>query len=272
MEPNTTITSLHSPHVERVKALLGSRGKKIRNTEHVFIADGVQSLRSALIPKISTAPIIEKLYLTETGQGKIRAEFAQEILDQYEVIMVSEQVMNAMAETESPQGILALCKYLPSDLSKFQGTGIKRVAFFWEIQDPGNAGTAIRTADACGFDLVLFSPNCVDAYSPKVIRSTAGSMWHIPIATDITLEVFEEFAKSNQIHIYALDGAGENELKDIDQKAPAALVFGNEARGLPQLPTSFQSVKIPMSGHAESFNVASAAAIAMYSISTGALS
>ena len=97
-------------------------------------------------------------------------------------------------------------------------------------------------------------------------------MWHIPIATDITLEVFEEFAKSNQLHIYALDGAGENELKDIDQKAPAALVFGNEARGLPQLPTSFQSVKIPMSGHAESFNVASAAAIAMYSISTGALS
>ena len=272
MEPNAIITSLHSPHVERVKALLGSRGKKLRNIEHVFVADGLQSLRSALIPKIVSAPIVEKIYLTEAGHSKLRTEFAQEVIDQFEVIMVSDQVMNAMAETESPQGILALCKYLPSDLSKFKGLGIKRVAYFWEIQDPGNAGTAIRTADACGFDLVLFSPNCVDVYSPKVIRSTAGSMWHIPIAVDITLEDFEEFAKINGIQIYALDGSGERSLEDIDLTATAALVFGNEARGLPQLPTTFTTVKIPMRGHAESFNVASAAAIAMYSISTGALS
>ena len=105
------ITSLHSPHVERVKALLGSRGKKIRREESLFIADGAQSLRSALLPRIKSAPRIEKLYLTESGEGKLRDEFSSEILDAQEIIPVTDAVMEAMADTESPQGILALCRY-----------------------------------------------------------------------------------------------------------------------------------------------------------------
>jgi len=253
--------------VERVKALLGPRGKTLRALERTFVADGLQSLRSALVPHVTSSPLIELLYLTDSGLGKLRSEFSQEIIDRHEVIMVSDQVMNAMADTQSPQGILALCKYLPTDLTRFAGLSLQRVAYFWQIQDPGNAGTAIRTADACGFDLVIFSDQSVDIYSPKVVRSTAGSLWNIPVVDDVPLDLLEEFSYQHNLALVALDGAADQVLSDIDKNLPTALVFGNEGRGLPELAPAFQRISIPMRGHAESFNVASAAAITMYFLS-----
>ena len=250
-----------------MKALLGPRGKKLRALERTFVADGLQSLRSALIPHVTSAPLIELLYLTDSGLGKLRSEFSQEIIDRHEVIMVSDQVMNAMADTQSPQGILALCKYLPTDLTRFAGLSLQKVAYFWQIQDPGNAGTAIRTADACGFDLVIFSDQSVDIYSPKVVRSTAGSLWNIPVVDDVPLDLLEEFSYQHNLALVALDGAADQVLSDIDKNLPTALVFGNEGRGLPELAPAFQRISIPMRGHAESFNVASAAAITMYFLS-----
>ena len=261
------ITSLHSPHVERVKALLGPRGKKLRTLERTFVADGLQSIRCALTPHVSTAPLIDLIYLTDSGYEKVRSEFAQEIIDRHEVIMVTDQVMNAMADTQTPQGILALCKYLPTDLSRFSSTPLKKVAYFWQIQDPGNAGTAIRTADACGFDLVIFSDQSVDIYSPKTVRSTAGSLWNIPVVDDVSLDQLELFSYERNLALIAFDGSADQKLADIDRSVATALVFGNEGRGLPDLAPAFQRVSIPMRGYAESFNVASAAAIAMYFLS-----
>ena len=253
--------------MERVKALLGPRGKKLRTLEKTFVADGLQSLRSALVPYVPTAPLIDLLYLTESGLEKLRSEFSQEILDRHEIIMVSDQVMGAMAETQSPQGILALCKYLQTDLSRFAEKALLKVAYFWQIQDPGNAGTAIRTADACGFDLVIFSDQSVDIYSPKVVRSTAGSLWNIPLVDDVPLDLLEEFSYQHNLALVALDGAADQGIADIDRSVPTVLVFGNEGRGLPELAPAFQRVSIPMRGRAESFNVASAAAITMYFLS-----
>lgn len=250
-----------------MKALLGPRGKKLRTLEKTFVADGLQSLRSALVPYVPTAPLIDLLYLTESGLEKLRSEFSQEILDRHEIIMVSDQVMGAMAETQSPQGILALCKYLQTDLSRFAEKALLKVAYFWQIQDPGNAGTAIRTADACGFDLVIFSDQSVDIYSPKVVRSTAGSLWNIPVVDDVPLDLLEEFSYQHNLALVALDGAADQGIADIDRSVPTVLVFGNEGRGLPELAPAFQRVSIPMRGRAESFNVASAAAITMYFLS-----
>ena len=250
-----------------MKALLGPRGKKLRTLERTFVADGLQSIRSALTPRVQTAPLIDLIYLTESGYQKIRSEFAQEIIDRYEVIMVSDQVMNAMADTQTPQGILALCKYLPSDLSRFSAVQLKKVAYFWQIQDPGNAGTAIRTADACGFDLIIFSDQSVDIYSPKTVRATAGSLWNIPVVDDISLDQLELFSYEHNLALIALDGSADQKLADIDASQSTTLVFGNEGRGLPELAPAFQRISIPMHGYAESFNVASAAAIAMYFLS-----
>ncbi len=254
--------------MERVKALLGPRGKKLRTLERTFVADGLQSLRCALLPQVATAPLIDLLYLTDTGYEKLRFEFAQEIINRHEIIMVTDQVMNAMTDTQSPQGILALCKYLPADLTRFDPVAMQKIAYFWQIQDPGNAGTAIRTADACGFDLVMFSDQSVDIYSPKVVRSTAGSLWNIPVVDDVPLDALEQFAYQHNFALVALDGSANQSLADIDKSLPTVLVFGNEGRGLPELAPAFQRISIPMRGHAESFNVASAAAITMYFLSS----
>ena len=134
------------------------------------------------------------------------------------------------------------------------------------MQDPGNAGTVIRSADASGFDCVLFSSESVDLYSPKVIRSTVGSLWNIPILGNLELNEVIKSAKEKSFEIYALDARGKLNISELPKEKKTLLIFGNEARGLPQLPEGVNLVAIPMKGGAESFNVASAATIAMYEV------
>ena len=144
------ITSLNSPHIERVKALIGSRGKKNRELENAFIAEGIQAVREALNPKLVEGLAVKRVYVTESGMSKLAASLDAAVLDKHEVIMVSDQVMNAMADSESPQGIIALCSTKTLRLQDLWQSKPKKIAFFWQIQDPGNAGTVIRSADAAG--------------------------------------------------------------------------------------------------------------------------
>ena len=144
-----------------------------------------------------------------------------------------------------------------------------KIAYFWQIQDPGNAGTVIRTADACGFDAIIFSDNSVDIFNPKTVRATVGSLWHIPVIADVQLDQFIVEALDKDYEIHALDASGQIMVtsKYVEEsKKSGVWIFGNEARGLPELPSSVKKVSIPMKGHAESLNVASAAAILMHLI------
>ena len=266
---NSQITSLHSPHVERVKALLGSRGKKFRQSEKLFIADGIQSVRAALMPRIESAPLVERVYVTEDGYQKLVDELSPKILESMEINPVSDEVMNAMAETITPQGILALCSYSDFTLYKLRQLSPTKVAYFWEIQDPGNSGTVIRTADACGFDAVVFSPKSVDIYSPKTVRATVGSLWHIPVVEAVPLENILQFARENDFTSIGFAGDGAHSFLELPATTKMLLIFGNEARGLPELPVDVARVHIPMLGHAESLNVASAAAISMFHVGIG---
>ncbi len=263
---NNQITSLHSPHVERVKALLGSRGKKIRQTEKEFIADGIQSVREALSPTFPDAPELINLYVTEKGFAKIQEDIAPEILGKAPIIHVSDAVMNEMADTESPQGILALCKFTEITLYKIKQREAKKIAYFWEIQDPGNSGTVIRTAEALGFDAVIFSKNSVDVYSPKTVRATVGALWHIPVVEDISIEDLMDFAQTEDFFTVALAGDGTGTILELPKSEKMILIFGNEARGLPEISGLGARVSIPMAGKSESLNVASAAAIAMFEV------
>jgi len=273
--PNNQITSLHSPHVERVKALLGSRGKKIRQAEKEFIADGIQSVREALQglteERLSSAGKSEKpkliaLYVTERGYAKLQSEVDLEDLEQAPLFHVTDEVMNAMSDTESPQGILALCKYTEMTLYKIAQKESKKIAYFWEIQDPGNSGTVIRTAEALGFDAVVFSTNSVDVYSPKTVRATVGAIWYIPVVENVPLPEIMDFAQKHGYQTVALDGASEDSLANLDKSEKMILIFGNEARGLPEVANLDARVRIPMSGKSESLNVASAAAIALFEV------
>jgi len=263
------ISSLHSPHIGRVKALLGPRGKKNRELENTFVVEGLQAVREALNPKMGEGLKLRQLFLTDDGLKKLESEMDLAGISNIEIFEVTDQVMNEMADSQSPQGILALCstKSLKvEDLWKLRPT---KIAFFWQIQDPGNAGTVIRTADACGFDAVVFSDNSVDIFNPKTVRATVGSLWHIPVISDVDINEFISKSIENKFNLYGLSADGQINLdRNFNgvKSDPAIWIFGNEARGLPVLPPEVKTVSIPMKGHAESLNVASAAAIVMHLI------
>lgn len=252
------IESLHSPHIVRVKALLGSRGKKERGRTGLFVAEGLQCLREAIDP--GDGPSIETIYVTPAAIKRVEADSLD--LSAHEVIEVSEAVMLEMAQTVTPQGILALCHFPVRVISDLRLSGSTRVVFLQEIQDPGNAGTIVRSADAMGIDAVITSPGSVDMYSPKVVRSTAGSLWHIPIYESVSLEeVVQEFPGFTVI---ALSADSTESIMDLSLDGDIVAVFGNEARGIEDLDASISRVKIPMLGSAESLNLAAAASIVMF--------
>lgn len=261
------IESLHSPHIARVKALLGSRGNKERKSAGVFVAEGLQSVREALLS--TSGPDIDTLYLTQSGRQRL----LDYDLASVNVIEVSEAVMNEMTSTVTPQGILALCTFPHHSLETLKGlAGRKslRLIYLFEIQDPGNAGTILRTADAMGVDAVITSPHSVDMYSPKVVRATAGSHWHIPLIESLSLiDVMESVPDAIPL---LLSSHAEQSILELSRSDSYISIFGNEARGvdaqaLGVSPSAITSVTVPMTGRAESLNLSAAASVVMFALS-----
>jgi TrmH family RNA methyltransferase len=260
------IESLHSPHVARVKALIGSKGAKERKESGLFVAEGVQAAREAIGSE--NGPQIEILYYTAEGSSRI----AELNLHNIETVEVSNAVMEAMTSTVTPQGVLSLCSIPSHSFEDFTPRHAKpRIIYLHEIQDPGNAGTILRTADACGLDVVITSPKSVDFYSPKVVRSTAGSLWHIPLFQGIDFaDVESHFPNSSSL---LLSSHATKSLLDFTPNGSFIAIFGNEARGvsIAELSPSghIEEVAIPMQGNAESLNLSAAASIVMFQLSQG---
>ena len=187
------------------------------------------------------------------------------------VVEVSDKVAAAMSDAITTQGIIAICRMAIPGTETIGTLAASHVIYLNEIQDPGNAGTILRTADAMGISAVVTSPGSVDFYSPKVVRSTAGSLWHIPLYSGVELS---ELRKNLPTHnLYLLDGSGDKSLSDVNFSEPAIWIFGNEARGLkdefPEMVKGATRISIAMPGKAESLNLAAAAAIVMHEISRG---
>ena len=262
------IESLHSPHIARVKALLGSRGVKERRSAGLFVAEGLQAVREAL--SSNSAPFIKSLYVTSTGLLKL-SDFD---LNEVDVVEVTDSVMQEMASTVTPQGILALCTVPRREISELAPLASKkssRVIYLNEIQDPGNAGTILRTADAMGIDAVITSPGSVDMYSPKVVRATAGSLWHIPLFEGIAFtDVINVLPSSKPL---LLSSHAKKSILDLPHEDSFISIFGNEARGvdaqsLGVSDSLITSVTIPMAGRAESLNLSAAASIVIFTLSS----
>ncbi|CAB4718997.1 unannotated protein [freshwater metagenome] len=252
------IESLNSPHIARVKALIGSRGTKERRAAGEFVAEGIQCFREAIAS--NAGPRISTLYLTATARAKLDEFTDLSLLDTFDV---SDDVMRAMSETITPQGILAICAIPKDSFESIVLDGKRKFIYLSQIQDPGNAGTILRSADAFGMDAVITSPGSVDMYSPKVVRSTAGSLWHTPVFESVELAPLIE---SKNLHAFTLGADGSQSLKDFTTSRDCVAIFGNEARGLASdgAISAIDSVSIPMPGSAESLNLSAAASIVMY--------
>ncbi len=184
------------------------------------------------------------------------------------VIPVVDTVLSAMAETTTPQGILAVCE-IPTvtlgDVVRAEGSG--PLVILDGVADPGNAGTIIRTADAFGAVGVILTEGSVDPYNGKCVRSTAGSIFNLPVTADASAEEARSVVRDAGFPIAVATGHGDVDLADWAHRADGrwCWVFGSEAHGVGPLLTGSADarVRIPIVGRAESLNVASAAAVCL---------
>ncbi|MEN9749510.1 MAG: hypothetical protein RL149_588 [Actinomycetota bacterium] len=248
----------------KVRSVAQLAKKDARSETGLFLLEGPQGLKEAL----DRPKLIVDLYATEEAVERFADIFDRVDALKIEVQIVSESVLRVMCDTNTPQGVLAVCRKLDVTLQDLLDTKPQLVALLANIRDPGNAGTVLRAADAAGADAVIFSDNSVDLYNPKVVRSTTGSIFHLPIVVDASIVETIELLKANGIQTFAANGGGV-ELPTIDKSVlskPTAWVMGNEAWGFEAetLEAVDQQVAVPIYGAAESLNLATAASICLY--------
>lgn len=186
------------------------------------------------------------------------------------VTPVTSRAAAALAETVTPQGLIALCGAVDVPVAVALAGRPRLVAVLVEVAEPGNAGTVIRIADAAGADAVLLAGDAVDPHNGKCVRASTGSLFHLPVARDRDVPAVLAACRAVGLRPVATSGAAATDLDDADDAGlltgPLALLFGNEAHGLPPavLADADAAVRVPIHGHAESLNLAGAAAICLY--------
>ena len=186
------------------------------------------------------------------------------------VHVISGDAMSELAQTVTPQGVLAVCGFVDARLDGVTAAGPRLVALLANVRDPGNAGTVLRTADAAGADAVVFADASVDPYNGKCVRASAGSLFHLPVVAGVRLAETAGALREAGLRIVAADGRAGGSLDEPRVRkllaTPTAWLFGNEAWGLPGdlLALADDSVAVPIYGKAESLNLAAAAAVCLY--------
>jgi len=255
---------IQDPSQAEIKGVAKLTKKEARSETGLFLLEGPQGLKEAL----ERPKLIEKLFATENFEEKYPELISRARESRVTVNIVSESVLKELSDTTTPQGVVAICQQFHVSIEDVIASKPKLVAFLAQIRDPGNAGTVLRAADAAGADAVVFSKGSVDIYNPKVVRSTTGSMFHLPFVIDAEIRPSLEKFKQAGLSVLAADVAGKS-LSTIDSEElakPTLWLFGNEAWGLePEVSAlADKLVQVPIFGAAESLNLATAASVCMY--------
>ena len=258
-------TSVRSP---RLKAARRLTKRALRQRARAFLAEGPQAVSEAFY---SGAPVSE-LFVTAEARTRHQDLVAAMTKAGVPVHAVSGEVMAELAQTVTPQGLLAVCGFVdvPLETALAGPSGPPAlVAVLASVRDPGNAGTVLRAADAAGAQAVLFSDASVDPYNGKAVRASAGSLFHVPLVAGVRLEAAAGALRAAGLRLLAADARGGRTLDDLspaELATPTAWIFGNEAWGMPEpvLALADESVAVPIYGRAESLNLATAAAVCLY--------
>lgn len=257
---------LENPRSPRVRAVAKLTKRSARAETGLYLLEGPQAVREALT--YSPEAIVE-LFATPNGWDK-HPDIRSKATDAgVEVEYVTEYVLNAMADTVTPQGLVAVVRQTPTSVRDVFAGSPRLVAICEEIRDPGNLGTIIRAADAAGADAVILTGRTVDPYNPKVVRATTGSLFHLPVSVGAELDDVVKKAHAAGLRVLAADVKGDDLLRaraDGVLAEPTAWLFGNEARGLEDeaLAQADLVLKLPIFGRAESLNLATAASVCLY--------
>jgi RNA methyltransferase, TrmH family len=263
----TAAMGVRSPRVKAARQL-GKRA--FRERGRLFLAEGPQAVREAL----RQPGVLTELFVTSQGIGR-HAELAAQAASQgITVHEVGGEVMAELAQTITPQGLLGVCRFVDVPLSALVAAGpgqrrLQLVTVLANVRDPGNAGTVMRTSDAAGADGVIFAAASVDLYNSKCVRSSAGSLFHIPVVASVPLAEAIDGLHEAGLQVLAAAGNASRFLDAAggpDLTRPTAWLFGNEAWGLPDelLALADDVVAVPIYGQAESLNLAAAAAVCLY--------
>ena len=257
---------LSNPASARISRVAGLSRRNARAKHRRFLVEGPQGVREAV--RHAPGRVLD-VYLTEAALERHSEIWDEAVAAGLYVHVTTQQVMDAMSP--DAQGLLAVVATEEATGSEALAAaleGARLIAVLTQAQDPGNAGTIIRAADAAGADAVVLVRGSVDATNPKVVRSTAGSLFHLPVLTGAGLGEVLEALDGAGLAVLAADGSGPVNLFDADEllARPCAWLFGNEARGLaPEaLERAEAVVSVPVLGAAESLNVAAAAAVCLY--------
>ncbi|MFA9423528.1 MAG: TrmH family RNA methyltransferase [Sedimentibacter sp.] len=249
----------------KIKYVRSLSSKKFRDEEHTFVVEGIKFANEALKEKAD----IKYVVISESALNKTEVNLFLECIKENSVDLIAcdDNVFNSIADTINAQGVLAV---------------INKKNYFWEetlkeynfiimcdrIQDPGNLGTIIRTADAFGPAAVILNKGCVDAYNAKVVRASAGAIFRIPIIqSDLDFEILQEL-KQASFNIISTVVDSTQSFEDIICSDRICVIIGNEGQGVSQeiINESHMSITIKMSGRAESLNASIAAGISIYEI------
>jgi RNA methyltransferase, TrmH family len=253
-----------------VKAVRALQRRSVRERTGRFVVEGPQAVREA----VRHAPGRVRDVYTTSEAGR---RHAGDIVEPARaaglwVHEVTSEVLAAMADTDAPQGVLAVVDAeslgsAPHDrLEELLDGGPRLLVLLAHVRDPGNAGTVIRGADAAGADAVLVTESSVDVLAPKVVRATAGSLFHLPVLSGLDVGPTLGSLRRHGIASYAADGTGTTLLPEADLSVPHCWVMGNEAWGLGAdvLAACDDVVRVPIHGLAESLNLAMAATVCLY--------
>jgi TrmH family RNA methyltransferase len=254
------ITSAVNTHIKEAVRL---RERKHSSGENLFVIEGLHIIETAL----QAGVCIREVFFTDHFRSKKEGRSILNTLKRKgaNIFATTEHLLNKITDTETPQGIAAVASYKISSLDSLPARENPLYAVGDGIQEPGNLGTIIRTADAAGADAVILLEGTCDVFIPKVIRATTGSIFHLPIS-QAKAETFVKWLRHSKILLAATSADAANSVFEAKLDGPMALVFGNEARGVGNTikEAADLSLKIPIYGRAESMNVAISAAVCLY--------
>lgn len=257
---------IDNPRSPRVRAAAKLAKKNQRTETGLFLIEGPQAVAEALHYR---PDLVIEVFATANALDRHPALAQAASTAQVRVETVTDAVLDVIADTVTPQGVIAVCRQFALTLDEVIARGPRLVAVLEEVRDPGNAGTIIRVADAAGADAVVLTGTSVDVFNPKVVRATTGSLFHVPVVVGVPLATALERLRGAGARILAADISGDDLLavrSDGELDGPIAWLFGNEARGLTaeQLALADRAVIVPIYGQAESLNLATAAAVCLY--------
>lgn len=251
------ITSTSNSQVKRLLQL--QKKSKARNEEQIFLVEGLRMFSE--VP----AERVQKVYISESLYNKKKQDLN---LERFSVEVLSDTVFQYVSDTKTPQGILCIVEQKKYDIEELLKLKNPHFIVLDNLQDPGNLGTIVRTAEGAGVNAVFLSKESVDIYNPKTIRSTMGSIYRMPVIyVEDLLELLKTF-KQKGIKSYAAHLEGKNSYDKENYQSGTAILIGNEGNGLrDEIANSADVwVQIPMQGKVESLNAAIAASILMFEV------